>query len=55
MTVLTDSAEMYQSRLQEMTEVRGHEYSQLDAAIDYNRYVQGVRTDSMEELTYQSR
>ncbi len=55
MTVLTDSAEMYQSRLQEMAEARGSEYSQLDAAIDYNRYVQGVRTDSMEELTYQSR
>jgi cysteine synthase A len=55
MTVLTDSAEMYQSRLEEMEEERGGEYKTLDAAIDYNRYVMGLRTDNMEELTYQSR
>ncbi|KUO76270.1 MAG: pyridoxal-5-phosphate-dependent protein subunit beta [Clostridia bacterium BRH_c25] len=54
-TILTDSAEMYQSRLKEMEEERGKEYQQLDAAIDYNRYVMGLRTDTMEELTYQSR
>ncbi|MGE5632812.1 MAG: pyridoxal-phosphate dependent enzyme [Caulobacteraceae bacterium] len=55
MTILTDSADMYKSRLKEMEEERGREYQQLDAAIDYNRYVMGLRTDSMEELTYQSR
>ncbi|HWR60340.1 MAG TPA: pyridoxal-phosphate dependent enzyme [Clostridia bacterium] len=55
MTVLTDSAEMYQSRLKEMEAERGGEYNALNAAIDYNRHVQGVRTDSMEELNYQSR
>jgi len=55
MTVLTDSAEMYQSRLKEMEEARGRKYSAVDAAIDHNRYVLGVRTDSMEELTYQSK
>lgn len=55
MTVLTDSAEMYQSRLKEMEEARGREYSKVDAAIDHNRYVLGLRTDSMEELTYQSK
>jgi cysteine synthase len=55
MTVLTDSAEMYQSRLKEMEAERGGEYDNLNAAIDYNRHVQGVRTDSMEELTYQSK
>lgn len=55
MTVLTDSAEMYQSRLQEMEAERGRKYEMLDAAIDHNRNVLGVRTDSMEELTYQSK
>lgn len=55
MTVLTDSAEMYQSRLKEMTAERGAKYELLNAAIDHNRYVLGVRTDSMEELTYQSK
>jgi len=55
MTVLTDSAEMYQSRLKEMEAERGGEYNTLNAAIDYNRYAQGIRTDSMEELNYQSR
>lgn len=55
MTILTDSADMYKSRLKEMEEARGREYQQLDAAIDYNRYVMGIRTDSMEELTYHSK
>ncbi|WP_088226137.1 pyridoxal-phosphate dependent enzyme [Desulfosporosinus sp. FKB] len=55
MTVLTDSAEMYQSRLKEMEDERGQEYSLIHAAIDHNRNVLGVRTDSMEELTYQSK
>lgn len=55
MTVLTDSAEMYGSRLEEMKEERGREYNGVDAAIDHNKSVLGVRTDSMEELTYQSK
>ncbi|GCD11454.1 pyridoxal-phosphate dependent enzyme [Clostridium tagluense] len=55
MTVLTDSAEMYGSRLAEMQTERGRDYSEVDAAIDHNRSVLGVRTDSMEELTYQSK
>jgi cysteine synthase len=55
MTILTDSAEMYKSRLVEMEEERGNKYSALNAAIDHNRYVLGVRTDSMEELTYLSK
>ena len=55
MTVLTDSAEMYGSRLEEMETERGREYRSIDAAIDHNRNVLGVRTDSMEELTYQSK
>lgn len=55
MTVLTDSAEMYKSRLKEMTAERGEKYRLLNAAIDHNRYVLGIRTDNMEELTYQSK
>ena len=54
-TILTDSAEMYQSRLQEMEEERGSRYNGINAAVDHSRNVLGVRTDSMEELTYQSR
>ena len=54
-TVLTDSAEMYQSRLREMEEARGRKYQTIDADIDHNRYVLGLRCDTMEELTYQSR
>jgi len=52
MTVLTDSAEMYQSRLREMADERGRAYSESDAAFDFGEHVRGVRTDSMEELTY---
>lgn len=55
MTVLTDSAEMYGSRLAEMEEERGREYGAIDAAIDHNKGVLGLRTDSMEELTYITR
>lgn len=54
-TVLTDSAQMYQSRLKEMEEERGRKYELIDAAVDFGRYVLGVRTDNVEELTYQSK
>jgi cysteine synthase len=54
-TILTDSAEMYGSRLQEMEAERGKKYAALDAAIDHHKCVLGVRTDSMEELTYQAK
>ncbi|WP_346914424.1 pyridoxal-phosphate dependent enzyme [Clostridium sp.] len=55
LTVLTDSAEMYKSRLEEMNEERGHEYQEKDARVDHSRGVLGVRTDSMEELTYMAK
>jgi len=54
-TVLTDSAEMYGSRLEEMQTERGRDYSEMDATIDHNRSILGLRTDSMEELTYQGK
>ncbi|MEG0307090.1 MAG: pyridoxal-5-phosphate-dependent protein subunit beta [Clostridium sp.] len=52
LTVLTDSAEMYKSRLEEMQEERNRNYDERDAVVDHNRCVLGLRTDSMEELTY---
>lgn len=55
LTVLTDSAEMYGSRLSEMEAERGRKYSAVDALVDHNRSVLGLRTDSMEELTYISK
>lgn len=53
-TVLTDSAAMYGSRIQELAEEEGP-YSQLKACMDFNRHMRGIRTDSMEELTYPAR
>lgn len=54
MTMLTDSVEMYGSRLREMSEARG-EFTELDAAGVYHRYLMGTTTDSMQELTYVDR
>jgi hypothetical protein len=54
MTVLTDSMEMYQSRLKELTEERG-EYSELDAAAAYHRHLLGTTIDYVQELNYYDR
>ncbi len=54
LTVLTDSMDLYQSRLQEMHEEFG-EYSEMDAAADFSRYLQGLTTDSLLELRYTDR
>jgi len=51
LTVLTDSMELYQSRLRELHEAHG-EYSEVDAAADYHRYLLGCTTDYVEELGY---
>lgn len=53
-TVLTDSAAMYGSRIEELNEQQGA-YSLQAAAVDHHMHMLGVRTDSMEEFTYQSR
>lgn len=53
-TVLTDSMELYGSRLKEMHEEFG-EYTADKAIADNARYLQGENTANMEELTYQSR
>lgn len=51
LTCLTDSMELYQSRLQEMHEEHG-EYTEVDAAVDYARYLEGISVDYMAELRY---
>ncbi|MHA2169807.1 MAG: pyridoxal-phosphate dependent enzyme [Candidatus Kariarchaeaceae archaeon] len=53
-TVWTDSMDLYQSRLQELTVERG-EYTENDASIDFHKSLLGIKTDYMEELTYQTR
>ena len=54
LTILTDSMEMYDSRLKELTEERG-EFSNTDAAITYHQHLMGLSTDYMQELTYVDR
>ncbi|MEE9616425.1 MAG: pyridoxal-phosphate dependent enzyme [Anaerolineae bacterium] len=54
LTVFTDSMELYQSRLRELHEQHG-EYTALDAAADYHRYLMGCTVDYVEELGYWDR
>jgi len=54
MTVLTDSMEMYASRLAELNQERG-EFTDSDAAAVYARNIEGLTIDNMEELTYYGR
>ena len=50
-TVLTDSVDMYGSRIKELEEENGP-YTMTSAAVDHNLHMLGLRTDNMEELTY---
>jgi cysteine synthase len=54
LTVLTDSMELYRSRLHEMHVEHG-EYSPGDAAADFARHLHGQSTDNMLELRYPDR
>ncbi len=54
LTILTDSMELYQSRLEEMHAEHG-EYTERDAAADFARWLQGQDTDNMLELRYPDR
>ena len=54
LTILTDSMELYVSRLKEMHAEMG-EYTELNAAADQARYLLGERTDNMLELSEQDR
>ena len=53
-TVLTDSMEMYESRLRELSAERG-EFTDRDATAAYHQYLMGQTTDYVEELTYPTR
>ncbi|MDH5490966.1 MAG: pyridoxal-phosphate dependent enzyme [Myxococcales bacterium] len=53
-TVLTDSIEMYRSRLEELEEARGS-FSATDAAVAHQRWILGAGTDHMQELTQPER
>jgi cysteine synthase A len=54
LTVLTDSMELYGSRLKEMHASFGP-YGEVNAAADFARYLAGVCTDNLRELTYSDR
>lgn len=59
-TVLTDSVDMYRSRLEELREEGGRhpspgEYRTVDAAADFAASLLGEGTDNMRELTYPER
>lgn len=54
LTVLTDSMELYRSRLHEMRLESG-EYTPTNAAADFARYLKGQSTDNMLELRYPDR
>jgi cysteine synthase len=54
LTILTDSMELYGSRLKEMHEEFG-QYDESGAAADFARYLQGQSTDNLLELSYADR
>jgi hypothetical protein len=49
LTVLTDSMQLYGTRVEEMRQARGA-YTQLHAAADYHRYLMGEGTENLLEL-----
>ncbi len=48
---LTDSAGMYNSRIRELREAEGA-YQRENAEVHFARYLQGISTDNIRELTY---
>lgn len=50
-SVATDSAEMYQSRLDELQHSHGS-YSEIRAMIDFERYLAATTVDYLKELSY---
>ena len=54
LTILTNSMELYASRLIEMHEEFG-QYREVDAAAHYAHYLRGQSTDNLLELTYADR
>jgi cysteine synthase len=54
LTSLTDSVELYRTRLEELEQERGP-YAAAHAEIDYERYLLGATTDHLRELRYPDR
>jgi cysteine synthase A len=54
LTVLTDSMELYESRIKEMQAEYGP-YTSLNASADFAHYLHGQSTDNLLELTYADR
>jgi len=54
LTVLTDSMELYGSRIEELRQERGP-YTATHAAVDHERYLLGATTDHMLELSHWDR
>ena len=54
LTVLTDSAVMYQSRITELDEAHGA-YNAHEAALDHHLHMLGLKTDNLMELSYAER
>ncbi len=54
MTIATDSAVMYQSRLEELAADKGA-YSNIQAVKDYEKCLLGTKADYIKELTYNDR
>jgi len=53
-SIATDSADMYQSRIQELNKERGN-YSDIQAAKDFEKCILGSSVDYMKELNYYDR
>ncbi len=53
-TPLTDSTDLYQSRVQELRAAHGP-YSEINAAQHYARYLEGTGIDHLRELSYYDR
>lgn len=53
-TVMTDSADMYGSRIQELQDETG-DYTETMAAVDFHQHILSIKTDNMQELTYVDR
>ncbi len=54
LTILTDSMEMYGSRLKELAQARG-ELTEKDAVAAFAQHLQGLSIDNLQELTYYDR
>lgn len=53
-TIATDSADMYQSRIEELAEEKGA-YNDIQAVKDFEKCLMGSTTDYMKELNYYDR